>query len=370
MPSIGRIRRQSYLRLLLFLSLATTIHGQVGTANLKGVVTDSTGAVVPSASVALESSSQKFTRETVTNSSGEYVILAIPPGDFELTVRAPGFKPEKTTNISLSSGQASTLNIVLSVAATAEEITVTEAPPLLQTANATLGAAVEAKQIEELPLLARNFVNLMLLLPGASPVPSPDGADRFSFIGRGGNMGFNPSMYGQRQRNNNFTLDGAMNTDILFNSIGVYPPPEAMAEMKVESGMSSGAYGFSSGANVNVVTKSGSREYHGDLWESFRNNALDARGYFLPQLGAFRWNQFGVAGGGPLQIPRLLSKERGWYFFGYYEGIRLRQASNFQALVPTPEELAGNFAGGTPIFDPYTTTSTASGTSMPPAVPR
>jgi len=352
------------LSVALGLVLAAALPAQVGTAQLKGVVTDATGAVVPNAAIALESTSQKYTRETTTDATGEYVILAIPPGDFELTARAPGFRPEKRTGIALSSGQASSLNVVLAVAATAEEVTVTEAPPLLQTANATIGTAVEAKQIAELPLLSRNFVNLMLLLPGASPVPSPDGADRFSFVGRGGNQGFNPSMYGQRQRNNNYTMDGAMNTDILFNSIGVYPPPEAMAEMKVESGMSSGAYGFSSGANVNVVTKSGSRAYHGDLWESFRNNKLDARGFFLPSLGAFRWNQFGVAGGGPIEIPKLLSKDSGWYFFGYYEGIRLRQASNFQALVPTADQLAGNFAGSEPIFNPYTTTNNAAGAQV------
>ncbi len=347
---------------LAFSITPASVNGQVGTAQLKGVVADASGGVIPNAAITLDSATQKFTRETITDSNGEYLILAIPPGDFNLTVKASGFRAEKRTNISLSSGQASTLSVSLAVATTNEEVTVTDAPPLLQTSNATLGTVVESKQLEELPLLGRNFINLMLILPGAAPVPSPDGADRFSFTPRGGNMGFSPSMYGQRQRNNNYTLDGVTNSDILFNSVGIYPPPEAIAEMKIESGMSSGAYGFSSGANVDVVSKSGSKDYHGDLWESFRNNALDARGFFLPMLGAFRWNQFGFAGGGPLQIPRVLSKERGWYLYGFYEGIRLRQASNFQALVPTTRELGGDFSGGgDPIFNPFTTAARPDG---------
>jgi hypothetical protein len=131
--------------------------------------------------------------------------------------------------------------------------------------------------------------------------------------------------------------------------------------MKVESGMSSVLYGHASGATVNVVTRSGANRWHGDAWEYLRNNKLDARSFFLPVLGAFRWNQFGGAAGGPLAIPHLLSKERGWYIFGYYEGLRIRRASNFTGFVPTPAELQGNFAGLAPIFDPNTTTTDSSG---------
>src|SRR5262249_20016298 len=109
------------------------------------------------------------------------------------------------------------------------------------------------------------------------------------------------------------------------------------------------------GATVNLVSKSGTNQWHGDAWEFLRNNKLDARSFFLPQLGPFRWNQFGAAAGGPLVIPKLLSKEKGWYVFGYYEGVRIRRPSNFTAFVPTPSELSGNFAGGPPIFNPYTT---------------
>src|SRR5439155_11058340 len=117
--------------------------------------------------------------------------------------------------------------------------------------------------------------------------------------------------------------------------------------------MSSGVYGHASGATVNIVTKSGSNQWHGAAWEFFRNKVLDARSFFLPSVGAYRWNQFGADIGGPLAIPKLLSKEKAWYCFGYYEGVRVHQASNFTGFVPTPAELSGNFAGDPPLFNPY-----------------
>lgn len=340
------------------LAFAWTARAQVGTATLSGVVMDATGASIPKAEVKLESTLQKFSRQTLTNVQGVYVIPAIPPGTYALTVTATGFGPETRTGVSLSSGQASTLNLTLSVAAAAEQVTVSEAPPLLQTSNATVGSVVEAKAVRELPLLGRNFTALIKTLPGVAP----EGGD----AGRDASVGTstNPSVYGQRQRDNNYTLDGGSNNDLGAGGVpAIFPPPEAIAEMKVESGMTSGAFGVASGANINIVSKSGTKELHGDLWEFLRNNALDARSYFVPSLGAFRWNQFGGAVGGPVVIPRLVSKEKGWYFFGYYEGIRIRRAANFLQLVPTPEELAGNFAGSPPIFNPYSTVTDATGRS-------
>ena len=133
--------------------------------------------------------------------------------------------------------------------------------------------------------------------------------------------------------------------------VAVYPPPEAISEIKVDSGVGSSAYGHGSGATIDVVTKSGSNEWHGDGWEYFRNNVLDARSFFVPQIGPFRWNQFGGALGGPLAIPRLLSKEKAWYVFGYYEGVRIRQAANYTGFVPTAANLGGDFTGLAPIYD-------------------
>ncbi len=338
---------------------ATALRAQVGTATLSGTVTDPSGSVVAKADLLLESTERKFSRQATTDSLGTYMFTALPPGAYQLSVSAPGFKKEELTAVDLSSGQASTLNASIKLLQSSGQVTVTEAPPLLQTTNATIGSVVEAQQVTELPLLGRNFTKAMLIVPGVSALDAPDTYNR-SVAG----LTINPSFYGQRQRDNSFMLDGMSNKDPLFQDVNMTPPPEAIAEMKIESGMSSGAYGRAAGANVNVVTKSGSNQFHGDLWEYLRNNDLNARSFFTPKLGPYKWNQFGLAAGGPLVIPKIVKKERAWYVFGYYEGIRIRSSSNVTALVPTAAELSGNFAGDAPIYNPYTTVTQANGASV------
>ena len=337
------------------------ISAQVGTAVLNGTVRDQSGAAVPGAKVTLSGIEQQFEREAISNSAGQYVLPAIPPGRYRLTSKVGGFRDSSVDNIQLSGGQASTLDVTLNVAETSEQITVTGAPPLLQTANANVGAVIEGKRLESLPVLGRNFTSLLLTLPGVSPA-MPASASRGGPMSVGG-TGVNPSINGQRWRNNNYTLDGVPNNEPLFNRVPLMPPPEALSEMKMEMALSSGANGHASGANINLVTRSGSNTFHGNVWEYFRNNVLDARPFFVPQLGAFRWNQFGAAAGGPLAIPKLLRREHNWYVFGYYEGIRIRRSANAIALVPSDAQLRGDFSGSNPIFNPYTTVTGGDGRS-------
>ena len=331
---------------------------QVGTATLSGTVADPSGAVIPKAIVSLESTERKFSRHVVTDTLGNYMFTALPPGNYGLHVTAEGFRNEEVHDVPLSSGQASTLNVNMKLLAAAGQVTVTEAPPLLQTTNATVGSDVDSKEVSELPLLGRTITRAMLIAPGVTPIDASDTYNRSV-----ASLAINPSFYGQRQRDNNFTLDGMSNKDPLFQSINLTPPPEAIAEMKMESGMSSGAYGRASGANVNMVTKSGTNQMHGDFWEYLRNNKMNARSFFTPKLGPYKWNQFGAAAGGPLVIPKLISRDRAWYVFGYYEGIRIRSTSNATALVPTSAELNGDFSADPPIFNPYSTTPLAGGSS-------
>jgi hypothetical protein len=345
------------------LALAITLTpagAQVGTASLGGSVTDPSGSSVPHATVTLESVTQKYSRATTTNAAGEYKIPALPPGEYKLTISAAGFAPQTENGIALTSGQASTLDVKLAVASATQEVTIREAPPLLQTESATLGTTIPARQAADLPILGGSFLNLMSVAPGVAPVPPAGSTTNFSPVGQS----TMPSVYGQRQKDNNFTLDGVENRDPNLLGVPLYPPPEAIAEMKMESGMSSGVYGHGSGATVNVVTKSGSNEWHGAGWWFLRNNDLDARSFFLPAVGAYHWDQFGGAVGGPLTIPKLVSKERAWYIFGYYEGVRIHSASNYTAFLPTAAELGGNFAGETPIYNPFTTTAGANGGSV------
>ncbi len=314
-------------------------------------VIDPKGAAVPAAKVVLQSTRQNLSRGTDVNVAGAYSLSLLPPGQYELVVEAPGFQRTKIEDLRLFSGQATTLQVQLSLATNTESVTVTSAPPLLQTMNATLGNVVDSKQVNELPLLARNFTFLVSLNPGVAPIPSPDSEGS----GAVGQTGLNPSVYGQRQRSNNYTLDGLGNVNLQGNSPIFFPPPEAIEEVKIESGMQSGASGWGSGASINVVSKSGSNAFHGNAWEYVRNEALDARSFFVPKLGTFRWNQFGAAIGGPL------SRKKGWYFHGYYEGVRNTQATNSFNLVPTPAQLSGDFTGSAPIYNPFTTIANANG---------
>ena len=344
--------------LLLLVCFSACLRAQVGMATLSGTVTDPTGLAVPNVQVTLQSATENASRETVTNTGGQYVIPAIPPGTYRLVVKANGFQSQTFTGIGLTSGQGSTLNATLSISQATAEVTVNEAPPLLESTTATLGSVVDSHQFTELPQLGRNFTTLLNILPGVSPVPGADA----SYAGSGvGNQAIVPSVYGQRQRDNDFTLDGATNVTPNFSRLGMIPPPEAISEMKVSAGMDSGAFGWASGANVNIVTKSGSNEFHGDAWEFFRNSDLNARSHFIPKVGAFHWNQFGESGGGPLIIPKVLSKKKAWYVYGWYEGVRVRQAANNTTLLPTPAQLNGDFSGGPTIYNPFTTVTGANG---------
>src|SRR5450432_838636 len=171
----GLIRHNFLGRFLpLLLLYSAVLRAQMGMATLSGVVTDPTGLAVPSAQVTLQSATENASRETVTNAGGQYVIPAIPPGTYRLIVKASGFQSQTFTGIGLTSGQGSTLNATLSISQAVAEVTVNEAPPLLESTTATLGSVVDSHQFTELPQLGRNFTTLLNILPGVSPVPGAD----------------------------------------------------------------------------------------------------------------------------------------------------------------------------------------------------
>ncbi len=359
---LGLFAAMSVTSLVVMTSQAPLSAQAVSTAKLIGLVSDPSGAFVPSAKVILDSTQQKYTRETMTDAEGRYSFAAIPPGQYKLSVTAPGFRPEEVSSFNLSSGGAPSINVALTVGAITDKVTITSAPPLLETATSTIGTVIGSKFVTELPLINRSFGALQLILPGVSPENDFSGAGWHNVTG----TMIQPSFYGQRQRDNNYTLDGTPNTTNLLNGIASFAPPEAITEVKAESGMSTGAAGWSSGAAVNVVSKSGTNAYHGDLWDYIRNEKFNAKGYFNSTKPPFKQNQFGVALGGPVQIPGLVKKEAGWYVFGYWDAVRIRRPGNFSALLPTEAQRAGNFSGGLPIFDPFSTVVSAAGNSRTP----
>lgn len=351
-------RRRSFLAAIpagvlaaMILYSSASLRAQIGTASLSGRVTDPSGAAVPNATVTLSAVDRTFTRSTVTDGAGEYVLPALQPGQYRVKLTASGFATYATEPFSLSSGEGRALNLTLHLATQQSRVTVQASAPLLQTTSASIGSTVSSTQFADLPILGRSFLNLISLEPGTVPIAPTGSTTNHNPTGQS----VMPSVFGQRQKDNNFLMDGVENRDPNLLGVALYPPPDAIAEMKIDSGVGSAVYGHASGATIDIVTKSGTNQWHGDGWEYLRNNAFDARSFFTPTIGGFHWNQFGGDIGGPLMIPHLLSKRKAWYVFGYYEGVRIHNAANFETRVPTAAEMQGDFTGLAPIYDPYTT---------------
>jgi hypothetical protein len=237
------------------------------------------------------------------------------------------------------------LNFSLQVGAMNTEVNVTAAAPVLQTASATLGQVIGAQQVVDLPLNGRQFTQMVLLTPGASPKESGQQSAFTIPIGGGG---LSPSVNGNRGQENNFTLDGVLNNAIFTDVWAISPPPDAIQEFNVQSHITDAQFSISSGANINVVTKSGTNQFHGAVWEFLRNDDLDSANffdnYFNETKPPFRQNQFGVYLGGPLVIPHLYDgREKKTYVSGYYEGFRSSEGFTETNNVPNAAELAGNF---------------------------
>lgn len=215
-----------------------------------------------------------------------------------------------------------------------QTVEVTGAPPQLDTTSATLGDVVQHQQIVDLPLNGRSFTQLTLLTPGAAPQQR---GQQGAFTVQQGAGSISPSVNGQRGQQNNFTMDGVLNNAIYTNTWVIAPPPDALQEFNVQSHITDSEFSISSGANINIATRSGTNEFHGAVWEFFRNDVLDARNFFDPTKPPYRQNQYGVAFGGPI------IKNRTW-FEAYWEGFRSVQSLNNFASVPTAAMRMGDFS--------------------------
>jgi Carboxypeptidase regulatory-like domain len=329
------------------------VRAQVGESSLAGVVSDSSGAVMAGAQIALHGADDSIVRTVVSRTDGTYLIPTLQPGRYRLTVTATNFETQQTLPFDLTSGQTAAINFNLRVASSSTQVTVQDVTPVLQTTSESLGTTLSAVEITSIPLLGRSFLNALSLSPGVVPVPPAGSTTNHSPV----SQSTMPSVFGQRQKDNNFLMDGVENRDPNLLGVAIYPPPDAIREMTVDSGVGSSAYGHASGATIDVVTKSGTPTWHGTGWEYWRNNILDARSYFQPSVGQYHWNQFGGEAGGPLVLPWLLSKDKKWYIYGYFEGVRITAPADYTAMVPTAAEISGDFsADANPIYNPFSTT--------------
>ena len=315
-----------------------------------GTVTDPSGAAVPDASVTVTNPQTAISRQVKTDDMGNYRVESLVPGTYTLKVEHSGFETAEVQATDLPVARTVTVNVVMRIGAVTQTVEVQAAAPLLDTANSTVGTVVNNKSVVNLPLNGRAYTDLLLLVPGSVP----NGA---IFLTAGG--GQNYSVSGNRSEQNNFTLDGVYNNEEFFKQFAIQPSIDAIQEFKVQTNVVSAEFGQAAGANVTVATKSGTNQLHGDVYEFLRNDKLDAADFFGNKFNtrksAFRQNQFGVTGGGPVVLPHLYNgKDRTFWFFSY-EGLRIRRAATNTGTIPTTAQLGGDLRDQPPIFDPATT---------------
>ena len=341
---------------ILFSGAAPFAHAQLSTASVNGTVRDAQTSVIPDAVIVLRNVGTAVERSVVTNQSGIYVFLNVPPGMYTLEASKVGFSTRTIAAFPLAVNQTATLDISLNIGAVAETIKVEASAAEVQSSTSELGTVVTQKQVLDLPLNGRNFTQLLALTPGVAPVSvSQNSGGSFNASPTGGTFNF-PSINGQTNRSNFFMTDGIMNMET-FNSGYVVPPiVDSIQEFKVQSHNDQAEFGMSLGGTINVVTKSGTNEVHGSAWEFMRNDALDARNTFLARAQTLRQNQFGATGGGPVILPKLYNGKNRTFFYLAYQGWRFRQPSSTFYRVPTPANLQGDLSDWPlQIYDPFST---------------
>ena len=317
----------------LLLALAAAAHAQ-STASLRGRVTDDQGAVVAGASIAVKNLATGEERTTVSDRQGEYLVPALPVGSYRLEVQSTGFQASVMQNLRIEVAQAAVQNVKLSVGGRTEEVAVVGESPAIETVTTSFGTVIDQKTVQEIPLNGRHFVDLGLLIPG-SVAPQPATGFLTAPLRGQGSFAFNTA--GNREDTVNFMINGINLNDQVQNQITFQPSINTVAEFKVDNSSLSAEYGRSSGAVVNIATRSGTNEYHGELFEFFRDESLDARNFFNPESqpqSTFNRNQFGANLGGPI----IKNKT---FFFLSYEGLRQRQGLDFNSGVLSDAERAG-----------------------------
>jgi hypothetical protein len=349
-----RLRLFVIVLALVFACAPFKAFAQLSTASVTGVVRDSSGSIIPQVKITLQNVDTSVQHVTQSNNSGNYVFLNITPGNYSIQAEAPGFEISRISQAVLAVNQTATLDLTMQVGTVQQTLTVEEAGQLVQSSTAELGTVVAEKQVVDLPLNGRNFTQLLSLTPGVAPVSVSQNAGGFGNVFTGGAFVF-PAINGQTNRSNFFLTDGINNQGSFQSTYTVAPIVDQIAEFKVNSHNDQAEFGGVLGGVINVVTKSGTNQLHGSIFEYLRNNDLDARNTFQSSVTPYRQNQFGVAAGGPVWIPKLYNGKNKTFFYGAYEGIRFTQAANTYLHLPTDAELDGNLTGEAQAFNPFTT---------------
>jgi hypothetical protein len=330
------------LTCLAALFSTTILHAQTATGTILGTVTDPSGARIAGATLEVVNQNTGFARKTTSGTTGDYEFVALPAGVYTVRCTVAGFKSFESRDNLLQVEQHARVDAQLVVGEAVETVSISAEAPLVNTDDASLGNVVQQKQIVDLPLNRRNFMEFATLVPGVN-----EGApnDFRKFV-----RGFAITANGARAEFNGYYMDGADNNDEFSFAYNVTPSIDAIEQFKVQTGMFSAEFGRSAGAVVNLITRSGTNQFHGTLFEFLRNDKLDARNFFAggsPQQ-PFRQNQYGGSVGGPV----IRNKT---FFFFNYEGTKIRQAVTSVGTVPTAAQKSGDLSTLGAMFDPNTT---------------
>lgn len=342
---------KGFAKLLVYLLVAVSLFLEVGaaqvvTATLIGKVTDQSNAIVPGVTIVIVNQSTGVTRTVATDQAGDYIAAALPAGVYRVTAEHSGFKKTIVSDIALEVAQTPRVDIVLSVGTASQEVEVTATAQFIKTDTSDIGMVVDNRHINDIPLNGRKLMELNLLDAAVSRISNyrNDPASP-----RSQNLGLsNISFHGSSADGNSFLVDGVESKGLQTSHMTYQPTIESVEEFKQQSNQYDATSGFGGGAQINIVTKSGTNAFHGQLFEFFRNDKLDARNFFDAAKPKYRQNQFGGVIGGPVL------KDRTFFFFSA-EGIRTRQAQTALFSVPSNQQAGGNFAGAATIYDPSTT---------------
>ena len=347
MPKLRVVGRSMCFVAALLIFIAPRGFAQYNTVEIGGVVRDVQGGVLPGAAVAAVHVASGFRVERITDGGGRFLLPALPVGEFILSVELNGFRPFTQKGLVLTVGQRVDLPITLTIGPVSESITISAEAPLLHTANAEVSDVITNRQVAQLPLNGRQFLQLAQLTDG---IAIPPGGTRGAALEQAGSL---PAVYGQRSGHNIYLIDGVKVTDEFFNNLVVSPSIDAIQEFKIQKTMYPAEFGGKSSALVNVVTKSGENSFHGSALEFVRNQAWDSRNYFddpTQPTPPLRQNQFGVNLGGPIRRDRT-------FFFFSYEGQRIDRSLTQTFSVPTAALRSGDFSSLAPMCDPLTRSS-------------
>jgi Carboxypeptidase regulatory-like domain/TonB dependent receptor len=321
------------LTALLFVPIAFS---QQITGSIRGTVTDPSSAVIEGATVSARQNETGLTRTTTTDHAGAYLLLELPVGHYQLQIERNGFQTYLQQGIILDVNETATIPVSLKVGTGNEQVEVNADADLIQATATSLGTVVSERELLDLPLNGRNLTQLGLLQPGVVPL-TPGLAEA------GGSLRASQAyaVNGQRPESNNFLIDGANNFNGVDGGFVLKPPVDAVAEFRILTHNANAEFGNSLGSTTNIITRSGTNQIHGALWEFFRNDVFDATNFFATSTEPLKQNQFGASLGGPVRKDKT-------FLFGFYEGFRNRQGQTQSSTVPSVAERSGDFSASCP----------------------